>query len=158
MTIDTFDISDNQISQILQLHEGHFGDLKRKEIKPSKLTQTLSAFANTDGGEAYIGIGEIQKETNSKKRFWSGFNSPEDANGHLQTIQEFFPFEQYINISFFRSASVDGFVLHIQVHKTKEILTASDGLPYIRRGAQNIPVKSHEDLKKLEFDKGTVSY
>jgi ATP-dependent DNA helicase RecG len=158
MTIDTFEISENQINQILQLHEGHFSDLKRKEIKPAKLTQTLSSFANADGGEVYVGIGETDKEKGLKERFWSGFVTPEDANGHLQTIQEFFPFEQYINISFLKSSLVDGFVLHIQVHKTKEILTASDGTPYVRRGAQNIPVKSHEDLKKLEFDKGTVSY
>lgn len=160
MTIDTFEISENQINQILQLHEGHFGDLKRKEIKPAKLTQTLAAFANADGGDIYVGIGEreIKKETNLKERFWCGFTTPEDGNGHLQTIQEFFAFEQYINISFLKSSSVHGFVLHIQVHKTKEILTASDGITYIRRGAQNIPVKSHEDLKKLEFDKGTVSY
>ncbi|SEJ67312.1 ATP-dependent DNA helicase RecG [Cyclobacterium xiamenense] len=158
MTIDTFEISESQVNQILQIHEGHFSDLKRKEIKPAKLTQTLSAFANADGGEVYVGVGELEKGESLKERFWDGFKTPEDANGHLQTIQEFFPFEQYINVSFLGSIKLNGFVLHIQVHKSKEILTASDGSPYVRRGAQNIPVKSHEDLKKLEFDKGTVSY
>lgn len=158
MTIDTYNISDSQTNQILQLHEGHFSDLKRKEIKPSKLTQTLSAFANADGGDVYVGIGENKKIEGLKERFWSGFNTPEDANGHLQTIQEFFPFDQYINLSFLKSQDNEGFVLHIQVHKTKEILIASEGTPFVRRGAQNIPVKKHEDLKKLEFDKGVVSY
>jgi len=43
MVIDTFEIGENQVFQILQFHEGHFGDLKRKEIKPAliNLKRTL---------------------------------------------------------------------------------------------------------------------
>jgi ATP-dependent DNA helicase RecG len=158
MTVDSFEINTDQVFKILQYHEGHFGDLKRKEIKPSKLTQTISAFANADGGEIFVGIGETEKEDGTKERFWAGFQDPEAANGHIQTIQEFFPFEQYLSISFLKSANEEGYILQIQIHKTKTILEASDGNPYVRRGAQNIPIKNHEDLKKLELDKGITSY
>lgn len=158
MSIDTFEISGNQVNIILQLHEGHFGDLKSKEIKPSKLSQTVSAMANADGGDIYIGIDEVKKDDNSKKRNWRGFQDVEEANGHIQLIQELFPFDQYINLSFFKNSKLEGFVLHVQINKTKEVLYASDRNPYVRRGAQNIPVKSFEDLKKLEFDKGISSY
>lgn len=156
--IDTFYIKNRQVNQILQFHEGHFGDLKRKEIKPSKITQSLSAFANADGGDLYIGIGEHETNEGVKERFWDGFKDIEEANGHIQTIQEFFPFEQYFNISFLQNEEQCGYVLLIQIHKTKNILNASDSHPYVRRGAQNIPIKKHEDLKKLEFDKGITSY
>jgi ATP-dependent DNA helicase RecG len=43
---------------VLSYTEGHFLDLKAEEIKPSKLTKAISAFANADGGELYVGIAE----------------------------------------------------------------------------------------------------
>jgi ATP-dependent DNA helicase RecG len=157
MKIEVFEISDEQVNQILQLHEGHFYDLKRIEIKPAKLTNSLSAFANSDGGDIYIGISE-EKKDQIKSREWKGFSDHESANAHIQVIHEHFPFEQYITAAFLKNNKKNGFVLHIQIHKTKEITKASEGFPYVRRGAQNLPVKTHEDLKKLEFDKGISSY
>ena len=106
----------------------------------------------------YIGIGEKEDSSRVKTRFWKGFKDMEEANSHIQTIQEIFPFQQYLSITFLRAKSQNGLVLHIQIHKTKKILYASDRTPYIRRGAQNIPIKEHEDLKRLEFDKGIASY
>jgi len=41
-----------------QIGEGQFADVKAKEIAPSKLSKTISAFANSDGGDLYIGISE----------------------------------------------------------------------------------------------------
>ena len=57
-TIDTEKISDAQRLKILGYQEGHFGDLKAKEIAPSKLSRSVSAFANATGGELFIGIEE----------------------------------------------------------------------------------------------------
>lgn len=52
------DISAEQRDLILALPEGHFHDLKSRDIAPGKLTRTISAFANAAGGELYIGIDE----------------------------------------------------------------------------------------------------
>jgi ATP-dependent DNA helicase RecG len=41
---------------ILERNEDHFIDFKSKEIKPAKLQETFVAFANTDGGELYVGV------------------------------------------------------------------------------------------------------
>lgn len=158
MTIDTFDVNSGQLSSLLHLQEGHFNDLKHRDIKPAKLSHTISAFANTDGGDVYVGIGEKKTKTGTKSRFWQGFMDMEAANGHIQTIYDCFPFKQYINLSFLKATGQKGYVLHIQVHKTKEIIKATDGCPYVRRGAQNFPIKSHEELKRLEYDKGTSTY
>lgn len=49
-------------------------------------------------------------------------------------------------------------VLQITVAKTKEIKRASDGKPYIRRGAQSLPVDSAEGLRRLEYAKGVTSF
>lgn len=158
MTIDTFEITSEQLSTLLRLPEGHFNELKQKEIMPAKLSHTISAFANTDGGDVYVGIGEKKKKNGSKVRFWSGFLDMESANGHIQTIHDYFQFKQYLSLAFLKASGQKGYVLHIQIHKTKEITKATDGIPYVRRGAQNIPVKTHEDLKRLEYDKGISTY
>jgi len=158
MTIDTFEINSSDLSILLRLPEGHFNDLKHKDIKPAKLSNTVSAFANSDGGDIYVGIGERKNKNGSKKRFWHGFIDMEEANGHIQTIEDCFPFKHYINISFLKAQGQKGYVLHIQILKTKEIIKATDGFPYIRSGAQNLPVKTHEGLKRLEYDKGVATY
>lgn len=158
MTIDVFDISNDQVAKILQIHEGHFYDVKRTDIKPAKLTNTISAFANADGGDVYIGISEQELKDGSKTRDWKGFTDIESANSHIQVIHEIFPFDEYISTTLLKNSKQNGLILHVQIHKTKGIAKASDGIPYVRRGAQNLPVKSHEDLKKLEFDKGISSY
>jgi ATP-dependent DNA helicase RecG len=71
---------------ILNRQESHFCDMKAREIAPKKLTRTLSAFANADGGELYIGIAENADQTFR----WDGFQRIEDANSIIQVIDQFF--------------------------------------------------------------------
>ncbi len=63
-------------------------DFKAIEVAPAKLTRSLSAFANAEGGELFVGIDEIKI---SKKRLWRGFTRVEDANGFLQAFEQLFP-------------------------------------------------------------------
>jgi ATP-dependent DNA helicase RecG len=56
--VEVVHISRAEADEVLNLAENHFRDLKAKEIKPAKLSQSVSAFANSSGGEIYIGIGE----------------------------------------------------------------------------------------------------
>ena len=64
-----------------------FADVKALEITPANLTKTISAFANTDGGDLYVGIDEIGL---LKLRQWDGFSNQEAANGHLQIFEKLF--------------------------------------------------------------------
>ncbi|WP_143533587.1 RNA-binding domain-containing protein [Provencibacterium massiliense] len=57
-------ISEKQIEKILNMAEDHFNDLKGKRISPSKLSECISSFANTSGGEIYLGIEEVDKDNN----------------------------------------------------------------------------------------------
>jgi ATP-dependent DNA helicase RecG len=52
-------IDDAEANKLLESEESHYLDVKRIEIKPSKLTGSVSAFANAAGGELFIGIGEV---------------------------------------------------------------------------------------------------
>lgn len=155
MPIPVTPITDEQRLRILSTAEGHFADVKAKEIAPRKLTKTVSAFANADGGELYVGVAE-NKTTG--KRTWDGFANPEAANGHIQALEGLFPLGQDFSYTFLSCEGAPDVVLQLLVHKTRDIKKATDGLPYLRRGAQNLPVDSPEKLRRLELDKGVQSF
>lgn len=155
MSIPVETITPEQLAALLNLTEGHFADLKRKEIKPAKLTRSISAFANADGGELYVGIGENHERTT---RFWLGFDDIEDANGHLQVFEELFPLGDGFEYEFLSAPGADGLVLHVYVAKSLAIRNASDGIAYLRRGAQNLPQTTEEQLQRLRRMKGLSSF
>lgn len=151
--IDVFYLSNDDLQKILEIEEGHFADVKRKEIKPSKLTRTLSAFANAEGGELFIGIAEVDGINE-----WAGFNDMEDANGHIQALEELFPLSSEFRYSFLCKENEKSYILKIEVDKTKAIKNASDDIPYLRRGAQNLPQNTDEKIQQLKRNKGITSF
>jgi len=154
--MDIVEVTARERDKILAFEEGHFGDLKGKDIRPSRLTQTVSALANTSGGEIYLGIDEIDKA--KKIRGWRGFDSMEEANAHVQEATRLSPLGSHFSGTFLTCPGEHGYVLHIQVHKTRDIVRASDGHPYIRKGAQNLRVEGLENLARLRQDKGLSSF
>jgi ATP-dependent DNA helicase RecG len=155
MPIPIIDISEAERDKILAIHESHFCDLKAIDIKPAKLTRTLAALSNAEGGEVYVGI---EEDKASRTNTWRGFNVPEDANGHLQAFEPLFPLGEGYSYSFLRSPKNYGFVLKIDVSKSRDVKTASDGKVLVRRGAQNLPVESNDSLTRLRRNKGLISF
>lgn len=153
--IDTFVISREQADDVINVTEGQLVDVKAIEIKPAKLTKFVSGFANAGGGDIYIGIDEIGDE---KKRLWRGFDDMEAANAHIQVVEEMKPLSGHYVASFLKSDAYDGYVLKIEVPKSKDIIFASDGIPYMRKGSQALPVKDTAALERLRLDKGIVSF
>ena len=149
-------ISAEQRGKILGLEEGHFGDLKGKDIKPAKLTITVSALANASGGEIYVGIDEKNKK--KKIREWRGFESIEESNAHLAVVEKLAPLANHYEATFLSCDGEDGLVLQLQIFKSKDIISSSDGAVYIRRGAQNLIVDGDEALARLKLDKGIRSF
>lgn len=155
MAIEIKDISPEEAQKILTYQEGHFGDLKSKTISPAKISHTLSAFANAEGGEIYLGIRE---DLNVGERYWEGFENQEEANGHIQAFEQVFPLGTDVSYIFLRTKSQSGLVMKIEIRKSKDVKHATDGIPYIRRGAQNLPVKDPKDITILERNKGITSF
>jgi len=149
--IKTISISSEEVNKLLDMEENHFCDLKSIEISPGKLTKTLSAFCNAEGGELFIGITD-------NPRLWRGFKNIEAANAHLQTLDEFFPLGPDFFYEFLANKETEGVVLKVQVPKTRDLKAASDSRVYIRRGAQSLPVTDGERLQSLKRDKGIVSF
>ena len=155
MPIAVEQITSDQRDIILTKEEDHFFDIKSLDIRPADLTHDISSLANSDGGELYIGIDEVGPH---KRRIWRGFANQEAANAHLQVFENLFPLGRDFQYTFLRCTGEPGLILQIQVYKTKGIKTASNGTPYIRRGAQKLPVTTTQALKLLEYNKGLTSF
>jgi ATP-dependent DNA helicase RecG len=155
MPIDVSVITEPQVQKVVDRLEGHFCDLKSKDIQPAKLTRSIAAFANADGGELLIGVDDLKTE---HLRTWRGFSSIEEANGHLQTFEVLFPLGGDFEYSFLSAPNRTGLILQIVIHKTAQIKKASDGKAYVRRGAQNLPATGEDELARLRFNKGITSF
>ena len=153
MPIETIAVDEDQVLRILALREGHFSDMKAKQVSPSKLTKALSAFANADGGELYVGIDEDDGVFS-----WSGFADEEAANGHLQAFEQLFPLGDGFKYEFIASESRSGLVLHVLVLRSASIRKASDGKVYVRRGAASQPLVTDAQIRQLERDKGITTF
>lgn len=157
MAFTIVDISEDQVGVLLAQEEGHFLDMKAIEISPASITKAVSAFANTSGGELYVGIDEVVSSAGREWR-WRGFAAPEDANGLIQALEAMSPLGNHYAIEFLRAEGKPGLIAHIGVLKSKDILASSSGKVYVRRGAQKLPVDGEEAMRRLRLDKGIASF
>ena len=86
------------------------------------------------------------------------FKSVEAANAHIQTFEENFPLGNDFRLEFLDNKNSEGIVLKVEISKTRDLKTASDGKVYIRRGAQSLPVNDEDRLQTLRRDKGIISF
>jgi ATP-dependent DNA helicase RecG len=151
--IDKHEISRSEVDRILQIEEGHYIDLKAVEADPANLSEAVSAF----GGELFIGIDE-KTVAGKKVRTWRGFKDVEAANDRIATIERMSPLGNHYRAEFLTCNDEAGALLHLTIFKSKDILKASNGVVYVRRGAQKQSVRSEEALHRLQLDKGIVSF
>ena len=140
--MDASALTEAEVEVLCRLPETHFHDRKSRRVKPSSLTKLMSAFANADGGDIYIGI--------ENDGTWDGFPDVEACNGHLQAFEPLFPYGQEFVYDFLTHPSDGTVVLHAQVAKTRGIKRASDGTAYVRRGAQSLPVADVDALARAK--------
>lgn len=145
-------ITPEQAEKIRLIDEGQFADVKAREKAPRELSEDIAAFANADGGDLYIGITD-------KERRWIGFDNVEAANAHIQVFEELFPLGTDFQYEFLQcDTSYPGLVLHVQINKSQGIVTSSKGIPFVRRGAQSLPINTAEKQRRLEFAKGIATF
>lgn len=153
--MQSLSITSAEVTKLFAMSEGHFLDFKAKAIAPGKLTRSISAFANADGGELFVGI---EEPSSGGPKTWSGFETVEAANGLIQTISSVLPLGQGCRITFLSAEGRDGLVLQIEVLKNRDIIKTTAGDVYIRRGAQNLPVTQPDALERLRLNKGLASF
>ncbi len=144
-----------QADKIINIEENFLNDVKAKEIKPAKLSETVSAFANAGGGDIYIGITE---EGQDKKRAWVGFADVEEANDITQTLFQAHPFGNHLIFEFLECDDCPGYVLHITVKKVKEIVKSTKEEIFVRVNAGKSKLSTKALIQRLELDKGIVTF
>jgi len=143
-------ITDRELSYIVSQNEGQRIDFKSRLISPAKLSRSLSAFANTDGGELFVGIED--------DRTWDGFGNEEDANSILDIVSQIFPLADFVDVEFLSADGQGGLVLKISVSRTPDIKKSTAGDIYVRFGAQNLKKVDQASIRQLEYSKGVFSY
>ena len=108
--IRTEHLTEEQAKAIRLVEESHFDEVKGKDKSPKTLTEDISAFANADEGDLYIGITD-------KERIWDGITTVEAANGFLQCFEEFFPLGTHFHYDFLQCDSKKWLVLHVHIIK-----------------------------------------
>lgn len=154
--IEKREISKSEADILLWTEESHWVDVKRIDIAPAKLSRSVSAFANTAGGEIFIGVDEAKAPT--KQRTWRGFVDAEAANAHIAVIDGLLPLGGHYHADLLSCPDYPGLLLQLTVLKSREIIYATDGVPYVRRNAQNLPIKTDEALERLRLDKGISTF
>ncbi|MGB8948308.1 MAG: ATP-binding protein, partial [Candidatus Sulfotelmatobacter sp.] len=86
------------------------------------------------------------------------FPDIEASNGHMQAFEKHFPLGKDFQYEFLRCVNRPGIILHVQVSRTQGIIKATDGKPYVRRAAQNLPQETADEMRRLEFAKGVISF
>jgi ATP-dependent DNA helicase RecG len=118
--IDKYEITRSEADRILQIEESHYIDLKAIEAEPAGLSEAVSAFSNTAGGELFVGIDE--KAVGEKEvRGWRGFKDIEAANDRIATIERMSPLGNHYRAEFLTCKEESGALLHLTIFKSKDI-------------------------------------
>ncbi|MBU2714159.1 RNA-binding domain-containing protein [Zooshikella harenae] len=146
-------IDQDELDSLLALNEDHFNDVKSKRINPSKLQETFVAFANSDGGDLYIGI-EDKSERGERV---IGFGEQEDANALLSTLlEETNPAVENVLIEFLEVEG-KGLLLHFGIPKSPKVHYTASGDCYIRINASKRKIKG-DRITQLGYSKGAEPY
>ena len=147
--------NEDDVRKMLEAEEDWTMDKKGKDILPGKLSKSISAFANTNGGELYIGLSHTKDKS---QYYWDGCNNIESFNQFMDIACSVCKSFDDCTFEVCECSAYQTKVLHIIVQKTLQVICAVDNVPYLRVGAQNIPQNTPEKRRQLEYDKGIYSY
>jgi ATP-dependent DNA helicase RecG len=151
--METTKIDNNELKRLLELREDHFNDFKSKQIAPAKLQETFVAFANSDGGDIYIGI----EDNSVKGERIIGFNTQEEANSAVSVLlEETTPAVENV-IREFLETEDKGLILHFNIPKSPKVHYTAAGECFIRVNASKKKIKG-ERITQLSYAKGAEPY
>lgn len=149
------ELTESEIVDFSKREESHFFDNKSKNIGGKKIQKIAVAFANADGGEFIVGLKDAKEEVDPNNR-WDGCNIIEELNFVFQSIHETSPQVPH-DIEILRKN--DGTVaVRVYIEKSERVHRTADNTVYVRKGAQSLPLKSHDDIQALSYAKGESSY
>src|ERR1035437_1413703 len=149
-------MEDKEIVQIfLDNDEWQTFECKRAAIEPSKLLETVIAFANTDGGFIVVGL-EDPRKAHGNKRLIGISEKPDNVSDFLKLIEkEIEPpiilwgkFE--LDITNVNGKPDKLFVISVQ--KSNDVHSLKRGDTFSRKGNQNVKIGSTE-IMRMKYEK-----
>ncbi len=148
------------INIILEKDEWQSFECKRAAVQPAKLLETVSAFANTNGGIIVIGL-EDPKKAEGYNRLIGISENPDNISEFLKLIdKELVPpvfgwTSKYVDI--IDTDKKNDQLLLILVEKSNDVHSLKNGNTYIRKGSQNVKIGALE-IQNLQYEKGLRKY
>ena len=159
--VSSIEIDETEAISIIHKEESHFLDFTQKEGDGRTIQKKATSFANSDGGEIFIGIvDEKERVENSLQGRWKGFENQEEANQLIFNIlKNIKPQIPNINLEFLsiKKKSNLGKVLKVFIEKSPDVHLTSDGKVWVRQGAQCFEIFG-QDISNLQLSKGATSY
>lgn len=149
-------VSKEQALSLCIRYEDQFFDRKSRLSRPKTAQKIAAAFGNSDGGEIVFGIKDDTDEVDEEKRL-DPFEDPEAANDILQSLYAINP-PLLFRYSFVAVEGHDGVILRVFIDKGQHVHATSDKVVYRRIGASSVPVKDPDEITRLGFAKGAISY
>ncbi|MDO8609645.1 MAG: putative DNA binding domain-containing protein [bacterium] len=154
-------MTDQEILKILlENQEWQTFECKRAAILPSKLLETVIAFANSDGGLIVLGLDDPEKEKGLNRLIGISEN-PDNISEFLKLIHkeidpsniQFSHFEIEIeNIN----KQKDKLIV-VNIKKSNDVHSLKKGDTFVRRGRQNVKIGASE-ITRLKYDKGSIHF
>ena len=143
----------NEEQNILALVEDHFNDLKSVRIKPATLQKAFVSFANSDGGDLYVGVED--PATDGERIV--GYETIEQANDVIHVLlEETNPSIENVELEFI-DFSERGYILHISIPKSTKVHYTARGECFIRVNARKKRIQG-ERITQLSYMKGVFQY
>jgi len=148
------------IELLLDQEEWQTFECKRAAISPSKLLETLTAFANTEGGLIVIGLEDPEKAPREKRLIGISEN-PDNLSEFLKLYEkDIYPplniiFKSYIDIKNIQGENDQIFV--IKIGKSNDVHSLKNGDTFVRKGRQNVKIGSSEIIR-LKYEKGAIKF
>ena len=152
--MNTAHLSFSELQHLFASTQGYFSEFGGNNVSSQKLSESISAFANADGGEIILGIG-INK---SGRRSWQGFDSAVEAQALAHSLALLVPNEKDCLFTLLSVEDYSGFLMQVEVAKNREIIKSIDGKIFVRRGADNHLIRAADELQRLQFNKGLSSF
>lgn len=115
-------------------------------------SRSLSALANSNGGDLYLGLTSEDGTHLSPAPFLAA----QETEALLPLLRELLPVEHLYSLTLLQCE--EGYILQIKICRTAGLLCACDGIAYIRKGDRDQTCDNPETLHSLRREKGLTSY
>jgi ATP-dependent DNA helicase RecG len=145
---------------LLDVVEWETFDCKRASIAPSKLLESVVAFANTSGGTIALGLEDSKKAKNEQRLLGISENLSNIAESLKLIEKEIAPplklwGKHEIDIT--NTKGIPDKILFLTVGKGDDVHSLKNGDTFVRKGDQTVKIGAGE-IVRLKYEKGALKF